>query len=261
MNGTTKLMVHAGGIRRTRNELRYLHTPPGTDTWRPIPHYYLTTQLVECLGRQGAEIVHEDYCTLGVDDAKVLGTIDLRIPALDTREFRMGLGLRASNDKSCAIQFVAAARVFVCDNWAFSGSAGAVFLRAKHTSGLDLGRRVPAAVDQFLERAGQFRLDIDRMRNLALSDRRAKALVYDAFATKVLPVRLFDDVDSLYFRDQVQRAKFPDRSAWSLNNAFTEAVKVLKPAPQHAAGLAIGRLFGCLVNGQAFDVERIVTLD
>jgi hypothetical protein len=29
-----------------------------------------------------------------------------------------------------------------------------------------------------------------------------------------------------------------------LNNCFTEALKALRPAPRHASGLRIGRLFG-----------------
>ena len=40
-------------------------------------------------------------------------------------------------------------------------------------------------------------------------------------------------VSGLYFRDQAQRAKFPDRTLWSLNNAMTEAVKALRPVSRH----------------------------
>jgi hypothetical protein len=54
---------------------------------------------------------------MGRDHAKLLGTMDLAIPGLDAPDFRMGLGLRGANDKSMAIEVVAAARVFVCDNW------------------------------------------------------------------------------------------------------------------------------------------------
>src|SRR4051812_12199601 len=100
------LMVHCGGIRRRREDLAGLVTPAATATWKPVPHHELVHTLTDTLAAQGAEVVREDYCTLGRDDAKILGTLDLRIPGLDTPDFRMGLGLRASNDKSCAIQFV-----------------------------------------------------------------------------------------------------------------------------------------------------------
>jgi hypothetical protein len=160
----------------------------------------------------------------------------------------MGLGLRAANDKSLAIQFVAACRVFVCDNWAFSGSDGAVFLKRKHTARLDVQSIVPSTVDQFLERAGAFRLDIDRMRNHDLADSPAKVIIHDAFAAGLMPLRLFPVVSGLYFEDEVQAEKFPERTLWSLNNAFTEAVKRLRDARRHDTGLRIGRHFGRLLH-------------
>src|SRR4051812_3775467 len=163
MSRNSTLIVHCGGVRRTRQELANLHTPPPTATWRPVPHAELVSTLVEGLATNGVEVTREEFCTLGRDDAKLLGTLDLRIRDLDTPDFSMGLGLRASNDKSRSIQVVCAARTFVCDNWAFSGSAGAVFLKRKHTARLNLRAVVPGAVDQFLVRAEAFRLDIDRM--------------------------------------------------------------------------------------------------
>ena len=250
MSRNSTLMVHAGGIRRTREELAHLHTPTPTATWKPVPHGELVAELITGLEARGITVARDEYCTMGRDDAKLLGTIDLRIPDLDTPDFGMGLGLRGANDRSMSIQVVAAARVFVCDNWAFSGSEGAVFLKKKHTSRLDLTAVVPPALDQFLERAGAFRLDLDRMRNFSLSDSRVKELIHDAFSgpDAVAPLRLFPVVGRLYFEDEEQRARFPDRTLWSLNNAFTEAVKALKHGPRHAAGLRVGRMFGRILH-------------
>ncbi len=163
MSSNSTLMVHCGGIRRTREELSTLHTPSPTPTWRPVPHAELVAALTEGLAARGVAIVREEFCTLGRDDAKLLGTLDLRIDGLDSPDLAMGLGLRAGNDRTLAIQFVAACRVFVCDNWAFSGSSGAVFLKRKHTARLDVRAVVPSTLEQFLERASGFRLDIGRM--------------------------------------------------------------------------------------------------
>jgi hypothetical protein len=249
MNATNStLIVHCGGVRRTRADLAALPTPDGTRTWTPVPHHELVNRLHEALHQVGVQVVHEAYCTLGRDSAKVLGTLDLQIPALDTPDFRMGLGLRAGNDRSCSIQLVAAARVFVCDNWAFSGSGGAVFLKKRHTGRLAIASEIPAAVGGFLERSEAFKLDLARMQERAIGDDRAKVCIYDAFASGVLPSRLLDDVHHLYFDDHEQRDRFRERTLWSLNNAFTEAVKCLGAARQHSAGLAVGRLFGRLVH-------------
>jgi hypothetical protein len=251
MSASSTLVVHCGGVRRTRDELATLPTPAATPTWRPVPHADLVAALVEGLAARDVRVVREEYCTMGAGDVRLLGALDLQVAGFDSPDLMMGLGLRAGNDRATAVRFVAAARVFICDNWAFAGSEGAVFLRKKHTSGLDVRAVVPGAVEQFLGRAEGFRLDIERMRGAAITDARAKAIVHDAFATGALPVRLFRAVSDLYFRDERQAERFPERTLWSLNNAMTEAVKVLPAAPQQAYGLAIGRLFGGLLHREA----------
>jgi hypothetical protein len=245
-NGT--LIVHCGGVRRTRAELAGLTTPDGTKTWTPVPHFELVNRLHDALAQVGALVVAESYCTRGKEDSMVLGTMDLHLPDLATADYRMALGLRAANDRSCSIQLVAAARVFVCDNMAFSGHGGGVFLKRRHVGRLNLGADIPEAVGGFLEKAGRFQLDLSRMQERAITDDRAKLTIYDAFAAGILPCRLLDDVHHLYFDDHEQRDKFRERTLWSLNNAFTEAVKCLGLARQHSAGLAVGRLFGRLVH-------------
>jgi hypothetical protein len=217
--------------------------------------------LTEGLAAQGVQITAESYCTIGKDDATILGSLDLRMDGFDSDAFTMGLGFRASNNKQCSVQLVAAARVQVCSNWMFAGSDGAVFLKRKHTARLDIRAVVPSAVEQFLERAEVFRLDIDRMQSFALTDGCATQIVFDIFNQGIMPVRLFPVVSDLYFRDEAQRLKFPERTLWSINNACTEAIKLLKPVPQQACGLAVGRLFGQLIHRREPEPEPIAVID
>ena len=148
------------------------------------------------------------------------------------------------------ISVIAAARVFVCDNMAFSGSSGSVVLSRKHTSGLELAEVVPPALDCYLDKAGVWKADIGRMHDYDLSDERAKSILDDGFLgdRAVLPLHLLYNVHNLYFNDEAQRARFDDRSLWSLNNAFTEAVKLCKPIPQQRYGVEIGRYFGKILH-------------
>jgi hypothetical protein len=222
-------------------------------------HSELVGELLRGLERQGVHVARDEYATAGREDARLFGVMDLRIRDLDTPDFSMALGLRGANDKSMAISVVAAARVFVCDNLAFSGGSGAVVLRKRHTSRLDLAAVVPWAIDAFLERAGAFRFDINRMRDHALSDGMAKQILHDTFADGVLPLRLFPVVSRLYVADDAQRERFPDRTLWSLNNALTEGVKALKPASRHETGLRVGRLFGRLLHRAR--PERVAVMD
>lgn len=244
------LVAHCGGVYRTRGDLLAIPTPDGTDTWKPVPHFDLVSSLIDDLGRRGIAVTREQYATVGRDGARLFGVMDLRVDGLDTPDLSTSLGLRGANDRSMAIQVIAAARVFVCDNLAFSGSDGAVVLKKKHTSRLDLAQVVPPAIESYLEKAGAFRLDIDRMRDFALTDDRAKGLIYEAFTRQsaVLPLRLLPAVHRFYFDDDEQRAKFDERSLWSLNNAFTEAVKGLREIPQQRYGVQIGRYFGRVLH-------------
>src|SRR5262245_54795104 len=56
-----QLMVHAGGIRRTREELATIAAPPATDSWKPIPHFELVSHLIEGLRGQKVIVKREQY--------------------------------------------------------------------------------------------------------------------------------------------------------------------------------------------------------
>jgi hypothetical protein len=117
---------------------------------------------------------------------------------------------------------------------AFCGSDGAVVRRRKHTNRLDLAQVVPPAIESYLEKAGVFRLDIERMKDFALTHDRAKGVIYEAFTRHhaVLPLRLLPAANRFYFDDDEQRAKFEARSLLSLNKAFTGVVKGLREVPK-----------------------------
>ncbi|MBU6429146.1 MAG: DUF932 domain-containing protein, partial [Cyanobacteria bacterium REEB65] len=199
---SSTLIAHCGGTYRTRDDLLGIPTPAGTGTWKPVPHHELVSSLIDDLGSRGIAVVREQYATVGRDGARLFGVMDLRVDRFDTPELATSLGLRGANDRSMAIQVIAAARVFVCDNLAFSGSDGAVVLRKKHTSRLDLAQVVPPAIESYLDKAGAFRLDIERMKDFALTDDQAKGIIYDGFTrSHVLPIRLLPDVHRLYFDD------------------------------------------------------------
>jgi hypothetical protein len=55
-------------------------------------------------------------------------------------------------------------------------------------------------------------------------------------------------VARLYFDDLDHRDKFPARSLWARSNAFTEALKVLRPAPQSRAHINACRHFGRVLH-------------
>jgi hypothetical protein len=239
------LIAHVDSTYRSRAELALIPTPAGTATWKPIGHYDLVDSITAELERRDIAIVRERFAVGGPRDARLFGVMDLRVGGFGRPDVGMALGIRGANDKSLRLSIVTGARVFVCDNMAFSGDAGAVLLSRKHTSGLDLSEVVPRALDAYMVKSLDFTASIDRMRSMDVSDERAKGLIYDAFLCHgVMANRYLPEVHRLYFDDEQQREKFRDRTLWSLNNAFTEAVKQLAAGPQGQAGIAIGRYFG-----------------
>src|SRR3954454_12429841 len=106
MSRNSTLIVHAGGIRRTRDDLATLPTPLPTATWRPVAHHDLVTEVIRGLEREGVTVIRDQYATMGRDDARLFGVMDLRIDGLDTGDYSMALGLRGANDRSMAIQVI-----------------------------------------------------------------------------------------------------------------------------------------------------------
>jgi len=68
------------------------------------------------------------------------------------------------------------------------------------------------------------------------------------FAARLVPVRLFDDVERFYFRRR-RDAGLPTRSLWGLHNAFTRAMKDLSPVRGFRANVALGNAFGIKADG------------
>lgn len=246
------IIAHVGGVLRTRDALRECFTPNGTETYKPVAHYDLVAKLIADIESRGIRVGRDAYITQdtpGCKDALLLGFMDLGIPGLARPDFGMGLGISTGNDvgRSKAIRVVAASRVFVCDNRAFSGDAGAVFLRKAHTKNLNIASVIPPAIDLFLEKANHFVNAIDMMKDEAITDDRAKALILDSFMGRVIPQHLTKDVVRLYLEDEEQRERFPERTLWSLNNAYTEATKQLdakSPASRMRVESSVGGFFG-----------------
>jgi hypothetical protein len=56
-----KLMVHAGGVRVTREDLVKFETPAATATWKPLPHHVLVDVIHAEVARRQIAVVQEEY--------------------------------------------------------------------------------------------------------------------------------------------------------------------------------------------------------
>jgi hypothetical protein len=231
------LISHVETDRVTREQLRVVETPQGTDTWKPIPHI----ELVEMLDRvlHSSQItIREEQFALRRDGSMLFGILELAYG--ETQEGTAALGLRTANDKSMSIQICAGLAVFVCDNLAFRGDL--IALKRKHTSGLNLREELTTAVLRFQDHFGRLVGEIEILKRRELQNVEAKALIHDVFAEGLMPVRLLPPVSQAYFEPKIP--DFEPRNAWSLHNAFTTVAKEMPMSTRLPAIQAVGKLFG-----------------
>lgn len=215
-------------------------TPPATSTWRPVPHAELVGTIHDQLGAFGLRATREQYA-VGKGGLALFGALDL-VNGHAHAERAMALGFRHSNDKDLAVQLVGGARVFVCDNLALSGDKIALH---KHSRRLQLAHLIRQGLEKFLESFRRFDAQVIEAEGHTITDDEAKVRLFDLRYQGVLPVSIYDEAATNYFR--AEQLGYPDsasRTTWGLHNACTRAVKALAPTSQFRILTGIGRAFG-----------------
>src|SRR5881296_1110841 len=228
------LVAHCGAQKISRAELATLPTPASTDTWKPIPHCEVVNALVETLGFRHIGVVRDEYAAKP-DGMKMFGVMDLEAGFTGCR---FSLGLRNSNDKSMRLALTVGYRCFVCDNLAFQGDFTPVL--AKHSKNFSLVDSIAIGVDRMQRNFEPMRQHIEEWRCLQITDKTAKLVIYRAFVEGQFeaPRQLARNVHENYFNPKF--AEFAPRTMWSLENAFTSALKTLEPIPQFKATAKLG---------------------
>ncbi len=236
MRGT--LIAHRGATRIEKTDLVQIGTPSPTKSWRPIPHSVLVDTLGKVLSTRGLTIRKEQYAVQREGNI-LFGVLDLNWG--ETAEYYAAIGLRTSNDKSFCLQLAIGLRVLVCDNLAFHGDL--IALKRKHTAKLDLLEEITKAVRRYEIGYGQYQQHIAALQHHVWSPGAARERIYEAFARKIVPVRLFHDIATPYLE------RVDPCTPWETLNVFTHAMKKLKPSVQFEATVRLGRLFTNLPSG------------
>jgi hypothetical protein len=202
----------------------------------PTLHSDLVDALHAELARRALQVRHEQYAVQH-QGSMLFGTLELAWGT--TGDYAAALGLRTANDKSMALQLAVGLKVFVCDNLAFAGDL--IALRRKHTAGLDLARDLTRALDRYQERFPLLTAGVARLQTTPLAEPAAKAVLYDLFAQRIVPLRFFPLVVRAYHAVDVPRY---GATLWALHNAVTAQIKTLPPGPAFRATLRLGQLLG-----------------
>jgi hypothetical protein len=214
------LLLHAGAAAVPLSQVEAVPTPAATKSWQPIAHIDVVRLVEQELQQQHLRIVSQEFA-LWRDGSRFFGLMELR-NGQNHDDYALVVGIRNSHDKSFPAGAVLGSRVFVCDNLAFSGE---VKFARKHTTHIlrDLPALVNAGVARLLTaRAGQERR-IEAYKGFQLSDMEAHDVMVRAAQISVAPITRLSDVIREWHTPQ--HPEFQPRTAWSLFNAFTEALK------------------------------------
>jgi hypothetical protein len=213
------LVLHKGAQTVSADELQRYKAPPPEGRWYPLAHSRVVETVKTTLRGAGYDIRKEQYGVMR-DGTRFFGTLDLGAPL--TSGVSLAVGIRNSVDKSFPLGFCAGSRVFVCDNLAFRSE---LLVRRKHTVNGERNfvRAIAGAVTTlttFREAEGE---RIRRFMHLELTADQADALILRAFERGIVGARELPKV--LHEWRNPPHEDFQPRTAWSLFNAFTSALK------------------------------------
>ena len=237
------LVLHCGAQRVNRSDLAQAVTPPPTRTWQPVPHLSVLQQVEAALQAVGLETAAQAH-SLSHGGNRYFGLLEM---AGGSGDHAWVLGIRNSHDKTFPAGLVAGAQVFVCDNLSFSGE---VSFARKHTRYIlrDLPSLTATAIGRLMEKWHIQETRIHAYRDCRLNDRQVHDLVIRAVDAGACANQSIPGV--LQHWREPAHAVFRERNAWSLFNAFTEALKgnlvrlptrtqILHGLFDHQVGLAV----------------------
>jgi hypothetical protein len=210
----------------------------------------MVRSVFEALENVGLETSGSPEYAVSHGGHRFFGVVSLKAKKSDA--FGTVLGIRSSTDKSFSQAVAFGARVFVCDNLAFTGQ---VVYHTKNTT--NILRRLPkmsvdavAKLPEFVERQSKF---LDGLKTEKVSEELSDSVIVRASVVGAVPSRDILAVRDIY-RSDTHRETHGDGTAWSLFNAFTEyAKKYQDQNPAEAANRTI-RLSNLFANEFAGDL-------
>lgn len=235
------LILHCGAEKATREDLKEIETPRGTDTWKPVSHWDCATMIGEEAEKRSYRIISEEY-GLNHDGSKMFGVMKFHPDGHP--DYTRALGIRNSHDRTLSLSIVAGVNVFVCDNLAFA-STGEIPIMRRHTRGLDIGALIPQAFDKLEHKFIQLEKDIDRLKIEMITVDQARIIT--CISAEISIIRPSDVVPIIKSFQNPKHEEFREPSRWSLYNSFTETAKKYSPMKADKCYRGLAKVFG--LNG------------
>jgi hypothetical protein len=217
---SSSLMLHRGGKLVTAQELEQFRAPPPEGRWYPVAHARVRDRVRETLEAAGYQ-VRKEQLAVARDGQQFFGVMDLATP-VSGELVSLSVGVRNSVDKTFPLGFCSGSRVFICDNLAFRSE---LLVRRKHT--LNGEWRFNHAIAEAVSQLASFRDEearrVEVLQNTELSDVLAELLILRAWERGVIGAHQLPRVVEQWRKPSHE--EFSGRTAWSLFNAITAALK------------------------------------
>lgn len=219
------LLLHRGGEDATLDDLRAVPLPEETETYKPVSHYDLATNLAEVSRSllRGYTLEKGAY-GLARDGSQMFGVLTYRNGI--SSEMGLSIGFRNSYDKSMSVGIAIGASVFVCDNLALTGQ---IAIMRKHTAAVwdDLEELTITTIYRSQHNFHRIYEDSQEMQAWSLTDDDAYKLTGLLYGRGIITPRQLPIVKKEW--QDPSHEEFYDRNAWSFYNAVTEALKSAPP--------------------------------
>ena len=222
-----------------RDEIAAIPTPEGTASWHPVPHLDVIDAVTEAVKAKNWQILDEQY-GLAREGQRMFGVV--QINRSSSPEWSRTIGLRNSHDQSLSVGLAAGISVTCCSNLAFGG---AMVLKRRHTSRIELGNLVLTAVDELEMEFLNLETVSEDLKLHEVKADEARAVIVRA--AEVGAVNSCDIVPIFREFQKPCHEEFAEPTRWSLLNAFTEHAKKYSPGRADVCYRGLTRLFG--LNG------------
>lgn len=220
----SNLILHCGASRVERDVLEVVPTPVGTQSWSPVGHYDLLTQVEKALASRKLSVVTEAH-GLTKDGNRYFGLLQVSNEAIgDQPDYGYCVGIRNSHDRRFPVSLAVGSSVFICDNLAFSSEITAF---RRHTTYVrrDLPNLMARAVAQLSDKWGDQNKRFDSYKQHELNNAQAHDLLIRA-----LDVRAITTTQIPHILTEWRAPRHPEfaqagQTAWRFFNACTEIAK------------------------------------
>jgi len=212
----------------------------GNSSWEPLLHPEIISIAKTAIKEAGLKIKNEEYIGSHYDEniegfARMFGVLEIEGHNHLDNKVALMMGLRNSVDKSLSVGVCFGSKVFVCDNLIFTAyvnedeNGQAFITKRKHTdietTRVDVIERLHKSISRYgVVKDAQEQL-YRRLMETKLNEMEVHDMLVKSVMKDVIPRKDILNVRENYFNDIEAKGKFPESTAWSLFNAYTENAK------------------------------------